>query len=168
MPPYFELGVFYAVVRSWARCFCPHLWCRNPGDLKVLGRFSGVGWATSGALWSCVSTVWASSTVGWLGGLVVGAGLCGSVRLTVPLCWHVSAHADICADTFRCRHVPTCVEMCRHLSECLWNQSFRLIQVPTSGIRWYMSTPGNMPTCGDMCWHVPTCANMWHLSRHLW
>ena len=30
--------VFYAVVRSWA-CICPHHWCRNPGNLKVLGRF---------------------------------------------------------------------------------------------------------------------------------
>ena len=46
----------------------------EPGRFESSGRFSGVGWASFGALWSCVSTVWTSSPVEWLGGLVVVAG----------------------------------------------------------------------------------------------
>ena len=81
-----------------------------------------------------------------------------AVRLTVPLCWHVSAHADICADTFRCRHVPTCVKMCRH-SECLRNQSFW----PYSGADiWDMLACVNTGKHADMCRHVLTCVNWWH------
>ena len=75
------------------------------------------------------------------------------VRLTVPLCWHVSAHADICADTYRCRHVPTCIEICRH-SECLRNQSLR----PYSGADiWDALACVNTGKHADMCRHVPTC-----------
>ena len=65
----------------------------------------------------------------------------------------MSAHADICADTFRCRHVPTCVEMCRH-SECLRNQSFR----PYSGADiWDALACVITGKHADVCWHVPTC-----------
>ena len=76
--------------------------------------------------------------------------LFSTVRLTVPLCWHVSAHADICADTFRCRHVPTCVEIYRH-SECLRTQSLR----PYSGADiWDALACVNTGKCADMCQHV--------------
>ena len=70
-----------------------------------------------------------------------------------------------CADM--CRDVPT-------LSACETNH-FDLIQVPTSGMRWHVSTPGNMPTCADMCQHVTlistpliaiilTLSRCWHVS----
>ena len=46
----------------------------EPGRFERSGKVSGVGWASFGALGLCVSTVWTSSPVGWLSGLVVSAG----------------------------------------------------------------------------------------------
>ena len=46
----------------------------EPGRFERSGKVSGVGWASLVPFWSCVSTVSKSSPVGWLGGLVVGAG----------------------------------------------------------------------------------------------
>ena len=42
------------------------------------------------------------------------------------------------------------------MSACETNH-FDPIQVLTSGMRWHVSTPGNMLTCADMCRHVSTC-----------
>ena len=38
MSPYFEFGVFLCRRPELGLRICPHHWCRNPGDLKVLGR----------------------------------------------------------------------------------------------------------------------------------
>ena len=74
--------VFYAVVRSWAWYLSPSL-VPEPGRFESSGKVSGVGWASFCCLWSCVSIVWTSSPVGWLAGLVVGAGPRGWVLAAV-------------------------------------------------------------------------------------
>ena len=40
VPPEYQMRFLRWWVRSWA-CICPHHWCRNPGDLKILGTMMG-------------------------------------------------------------------------------------------------------------------------------
>ena len=98
--------------------------------------------------------------------------LCVAARLTVPMCRHVPAHADICADTCRCRHVPTlviliiwtafisklgCAGKCQHPKRC--RHMGRCRHVPThQGADtcrhlWY-SSYGLFYLQTGMCWHV--------------
>ena len=56
--------MFYDVVRSWTWYLSPSL-VPEPGRFESSGKVSGVGWASFCCLWSCVSTVWTSSPVGY-------------------------------------------------------------------------------------------------------
>ena len=53
---------------------CPHHWCRNPGDLNVLGRSRASVGQVLVPLGRVYRPFGQSSPVGWLGGWVVGAG----------------------------------------------------------------------------------------------
>ena len=91
---------FYAVGRSWA-CICPHQWCRNPGDLKVLGRSRASVGQVLVPFWSCVSTCGVTRWLGrgcratWLGvgcsGQSVGQGAHVDVVVVLGLCGGLSA-----------------------------------------------------------------------------
>ena len=84
-------------------CLSPSL-VPEPGRFESSGKVSGVGWASFGVLWSRVSTVWTSSPVGWLGGLVVGAGPRGWL-LQWSACWSGGAHGRRCCIGFVWRTV---------------------------------------------------------------
>ena len=65
------------------------------------------------------------------------------------MCRHVLAHADICADTCRCRHVPTSVIL------IIWTFLFANWDVLACVSTW---KSGKVPTRADTsrCRHVPT------------
>ena len=103
---------------------------------------------------------------------------------------YVSVHVDMptCADMWR---VPTCADMCRHVPTCditLGTSDTNHLDL-TSKLA-CVSTCGHADMCQHVsslsaylirtlwilsaCWHVsahvdmPTCANMYHHSRHIW
>ena len=67
----------------------------EPGRFERSGKVSGVGWASLVPFWSCLSTVWTSSPVGWLGGWVVGAGPRGWASAAVVSLLVKGAHVDV-------------------------------------------------------------------------
>ena len=74
-------------------------------------------------------------------------------------------HAGMCRHIWTCRHVLICADMCQHVA------SFSAPLIPTIWTLppcWHVSAHVDMPKCANMCRHVPTCANIWHHSRHLW
>ena len=127
---------FYAVVRSWACISVPiigagtrEIWTFWEGLGRRLGKF--------GALGSCLSTVWTSSPVGWLAGLVVGAGprgwaLAAVVSLLVKgRTWTSLSHWVCVAD---CQPQFTCFGDSEDLGACV------------------MVSTGRWGLCAFCCW----------------
>ena len=109
----------------------------EPGIFERSGKVSGVGWASLVPFWSCVSTVWTSSPVGWLGGLVVGAG---------PRGWALAAVVSLLVKgrTWTSLSYWVCVADCQPHFSCFGDSEDLGACVMVSAGRWGL--------CAFCCW----------------